>query len=90
MFGKGGEVFVVPTQWGQRKPKRPTHKDPGEREREREREKPKGILLRGLNNGGMQGSHGHGRVGLTCDSHGWRTREPWMIRWGYTVSEVSH
>ena len=36
MFGKGGEMFVVPTQWGQRKPKRPTHKDPGERERERE------------------------------------------------------
>ena len=39
VFSKGGEVFVVPTQWGQRKPKRPTHKDPGEREREREREK---------------------------------------------------
>ena len=39
VFGKGGEVFVVPTQWGQRKPKRPTHKDPGKRERERERER---------------------------------------------------
>ena len=28
--GEGGEVFMVPTQWGQRKPKRPTHKDPRE------------------------------------------------------------
>ena len=28
--GEGGEVFMVPTQRGQRKPKRPTHKDPGE------------------------------------------------------------
>ena len=34
-----GEVFMVPTQQGQRKPKWTTHKDPGEREREREREK---------------------------------------------------
>ena len=25
--GEGGEVFMVPTQQGQRKPKRPTHKD---------------------------------------------------------------
>ena len=24
----GGEVFIVPTQRGQNKPKRPTHKDP--------------------------------------------------------------
>ena len=28
--GESGEVFMVPTQRGQRKPKRPTHKDPGE------------------------------------------------------------
>ena len=28
--GKGGEVFIVPIQRGQRKPKRPTQKDPGE------------------------------------------------------------
>ena len=28
--GEGGEVFMVPTQWGQRKSKRPTHKDPRE------------------------------------------------------------
>ena len=27
--GEGGEVFMVPTQRRQRKPKRPTHKDPG-------------------------------------------------------------
>ena len=26
--GEGGKVFMVPTQQGQRKPKRPTHKDP--------------------------------------------------------------
>ena len=39
VFGEGGEVFVVLTQWGQRKPKQPTHKDP--RERERERKSPK-------------------------------------------------
>ena len=28
--GEGGEVFMVPTQRGQRKSKRPTHKDPRE------------------------------------------------------------
>ena len=45
VFGKGGEVFVVPTQWEQRKPKRPTHKDPErEREREREREDQRNIV----------------------------------------------
>ena len=47
--GKGGEVFMVPTQQEQRKPKRPTHKDPG-------------ILLMVLKNGVMRGSHGYGRA----------------------------
>ena len=28
--GEGGEVFMIPTQRGQKKPKWPTHKDPGE------------------------------------------------------------
>ena len=27
LCSKGGEVFIVLTQWGQKKPKRPTHKD---------------------------------------------------------------
>ena len=31
-----------------------------------------------LNNGVMQGSREHGRAGLTRDSHGWHTRDPWM------------
>ena len=35
VFGEGGEVFVVPTQWEQRKPKQPTHKDPGEKRKKR-------------------------------------------------------
>ena len=30
MCGKGGEVFMVPTQRGKKKPKRPTYKDLGE------------------------------------------------------------
>ena len=53
MCGKGGEVFVVPTQQGQRKPKWPTHKDPGgKKEKEKEKKKPnKGILLMVLNYG---------------------------------------
>ena len=29
--GEGGEVFMVPIQWGQRKPKWPTYKDLGEK-----------------------------------------------------------
>ena len=29
--GEGGEVFMVPTQGGQRKPKWPTYKDLGEK-----------------------------------------------------------
>ena len=57
--GEGGEVFMIPTQRGQRKPKQPTHKDP--------KKKKKRILLMVLNNGVMQGSHGHGRAGF-----------PWM------------
>ena len=32
--GKGGEAFMVPTQWGKKKPKRPTHKDLGEEKKE--------------------------------------------------------
>ena len=62
--GEGGEVFMVPTQRGQRKPKRPTHKDPGEEKRKKPN---KGILLMVLNNGVVRGSHGHGRTGF-----------PWM------------
>ena len=47
---------MVPTQWGQRKPKRPTHK---------EKKKPnKRILLMVLNNGVVRGSHGHGCEGF--------------------------
>ena len=33
--GKGGDMFMVPTQRGQRKPKWPTHKDPGEKRKKR-------------------------------------------------------
>ena len=56
--GEGGEVFMVPTQQGQRKPKQPTHKDP------------ENIyiyiyiLLMVLNNGVIQNSHEHGRAGF--------------------------
>ena len=32
--GEGGEVFMVPTQRGKKKPKRPTHKDLGEEKKE--------------------------------------------------------
>ena len=35
LSGKGGDVFMVPTQRGQRKPKWPTHKDPGEKRKKR-------------------------------------------------------
>ena len=63
--GEDGDVFMVPTQRGQRKPKWPTDKDPGEKKKKK---KPnKGILLMVLNNGVMRGSHGHRRVGF-----------PWM------------
>ena len=62
---EGGDVFMVPTQRGQRKPKWPTHNDPGEKRKKR---KPnKGILLMVLNNGAVRGSHGHRRAGF-----------PWM------------
>ena len=57
---EGDEVFMIPIQRGQRKPKQPTHKDP-------RKKKKKGILLMVLNNGVMQGSHGHRRAGF-----------PWM------------
>ena len=64
--GEGGDVFMVSTQQGQRKPKWPTHKDP--REKKERKEKPnKGILLMVLNNGVVRGSHGHRRAGF-----------PWM------------
>ena len=50
--GEGGEVFMVPTQQGQRKPKRPTRKDPRE---EKKKKKPnKGILLMVLNKCGVR------------------------------------
>ena len=66
--GEGGDVFMVPAQRGQRKPKWPTHKDPGEKER---KEKPnKGILLMVLNNGVVRGSHG-----CACGVDTWF---PWM------------
>ena len=32
--GEGGEVFMVPTQQGKEKPKRPTQKDLGEEKKE--------------------------------------------------------
>ena len=32
---EGGDVFMVPTQRGQRKPKWPTHKDPKEKRKKR-------------------------------------------------------
>ena len=59
--GEGGDVFMVPIQWGQRKPKWPTHKDPGEK-KERKEKPNKGILLMVLNNGVVRGSHGHRRA----------------------------
>ena len=33
---EGGEMFMVPTQRGQRKPKWPTHKDPREEKKKKE------------------------------------------------------
>ena len=33
--GEGGDVFMVPIQRGQRKPKWSTHKDPGEKRKKR-------------------------------------------------------
>ena len=33
--GEDGDVFMVPTQRGQRKPKWPTHKDPREKRKKR-------------------------------------------------------
>ena len=37
LCSKGGEVFIVLTQWGQKKPKRPTHKDPGEEKKKNDK-----------------------------------------------------
>ena len=82
--GEGDEVFLVPTKRGQRKPKRPTHKDP--REEKKKKKKPnKGILLMVLNNGGARFPWTWTyevpmdvRAGLTRGSFGWRTRDPWM------------
>ena len=37
MCDEGGEVFMVPTQRGQKKSKRPTHKDLGEEEKEKKK-----------------------------------------------------
>ena len=65
--GEGGDVFMVPTQRGHRKPKWSTHKDPGEKKKEKKKKPNKGILLMVLNNGVMRGSHGHRRAGF-----------PWM------------
>ena len=65
--GESGDMFMVPTQRGQRKPKWPTHKDPGEKKKKRKKKPNKGILLMVLNNGVIRGSHGHRRAGF-----------PWM------------
>ena len=46
--GEGGEVLMVPTQQGQRKPKRPTHKDPRE---EKKKKKKKKTQQRNIANG---------------------------------------
>ena len=62
---EGGDVFMVSTQQGQRKPKWPHTKILKKKER---KEKPnKGILLMVLNNGVVRGSHGHRHAGF-----------PWM------------
>ena len=50
---KGGEVFMVPTQWGQSKPKQPTPKDP--REKSQQRNVAYSVA---------RGSHGHGCAGI--------------------------
>ena len=62
---EGGDVFMVPTQRGQRKPKWPTHKDLGEEKKKKEEKKSnKGVLLIVLNNGVVRGSHGHRLAGF--------------------------
>ena len=63
---EGGDVFMVPMQRGQRKPKWPTHKNPGEKRRNKRKTQQKNIA-NCLNNGVVQGSHRHGRAGF-----------PWM------------
>ena len=52
---------MVPTQRGQRKPKRLTHKDPGGGKKKRKKPN-KGILLMVLNDGVVRDSHGHGHA----------------------------
>ena len=44
-----GDVFTVPTQRGQRKPKWPTHKDP--REKKKKKKKKKKAQQRNIVNG---------------------------------------
>ena len=56
--GEGGEVFMVLTQRGQRKPKWPTHKDP------REKRKKRKAQQKNIANGVVRGSHGHKRAGF--------------------------
>ena len=41
--GEGGDVFMVPTQRGQRKPKRLTHKDPREEKKRRKETQQRNI-----------------------------------------------
>ena len=41
--GEGGDVFMVPTQRGQRKPKWPTHKDPREKKRKKRKAQQRNI-----------------------------------------------
>ena len=41
--GEGGDVFMVPTQRGQRKPKWSTHKDPGEKKKEKKKAQQRNI-----------------------------------------------
>ena len=74
---EGGEVFIVPTQREQNKPKRLAHKDPWEKKQKKNQKnkKPnKGMLLMVLNNGVVRGSHGHRRAGF-----------PWMCVQGWHV-----
>ena len=35
--GEGGDVFMVPTHQGQKMPKQPTYKDPGEEEEQKKK-----------------------------------------------------
>ena len=46
---EGGEVFMVPTQRGQRKPKWPTHKDPGEGKKKKKKKFQQRNIANGAN-----------------------------------------